>query len=109
MTRAVCSRTTFFIRSASSLFRSNSRFWNTRHLISDQLGWFKDSHEPKTVEEMVAAHGGRIRRGHKYIGGIAGQEQDQGETIEIESDSQPDVDVNADDQVGAAGKGGSKL
>ena len=57
-----------------------------RHLIADHLGWFKDSHEAKTVEEMVAAHGGRIRKGVKY----AADGSEQGETIEIEEDSHPD-------------------
>jgi mitochondrial protein import protein ZIM17 len=58
----------------------------TRHLIADHLGWFKDSHEPRTVEEMVKAHGGRIRKGSKY----AASGEDQGETIEIEEDSHPE-------------------
>ncbi|PWN38301.1 zf-DNL-domain-containing protein, partial [Meira miltonrushii] len=33
-----------------------------RHLIADHLGWFTDTKdEPKTVEQIVAAHGGRVR------------------------------------------------
>ncbi|PWN99917.1 zf-DNL-domain-containing protein, partial [Tilletiopsis washingtonensis] len=35
----------------------------SRHLIADHLGWFKDSDEARTVEGIVAAHGGRVRRG----------------------------------------------
>lgn len=48
-----------------------------RHLIADHLGWFKDSHEARTVEGIVAAHGGRVRRGSL---------RDNGETLEIDSD-----------------------
>ncbi|KDN53070.1 zf-DNL-domain-containing protein [Tilletiaria anomala UBC 951] len=64
-----------------------------RHLIADHLGWFKDSHEAKTVEEMVKQHGGRIRKGSKY----ASDGSDQGETIEIEEDSHEDAQPNASD------------
>lgn len=53
-----------------------------RHLIADHLGWFTDSKDqPKTVEEIVAAHGGRIRTGIQYEG------QNGYETMEILSDS----------------------
>ena len=48
-----------------------------RHLIADHLGWFKDSDEARTVEGIVAAHGGRVRRGSL---------RDNGETLEIDSD-----------------------
>ncbi|PWN43701.1 zf-DNL-domain-containing protein, partial [Ceraceosorus guamensis] len=40
-----------------------------RHLIADHLGWFKDSNEARTVEEMVRAHGGRVRTGTKASDG----------------------------------------
>lgn len=49
-----------------------------RHLIADNLGWFTESKEPKTVEEIVAAKGGRVQRGTKYDDGKGG------ETIEID-------------------------
>ena len=51
-----------------------------RHLIADNLGWFAQGRgEPKTIEEIVAARGGRVQRGTKYADG------EGGETIEIES------------------------
>lgn len=36
------------------------------HLIADHLGWFKESTEDgklKTVEDLVKAKGGKVRRG----------------------------------------------
>ncbi|PWN31030.1 zf-DNL-domain-containing protein [Jaminaea rosea] len=54
-----------------------------RHLIADHLSWFKDAGEAKTVEEMVREKGGRVRVGRKALeDGV-----DQGETVEILSDS----------------------
>jgi len=51
-----------------------------RHLIADNLGWFTDSKdEPRTVEEIVRAKGGRVQVGTLYADGSGG------ETIEIES------------------------
>lgn len=51
-----------------------------RHLIADNLGWFAQGRgEPKTIEEIVAARGGKVQRGTKYADG------EGGETIEIES------------------------
>lgn len=51
-----------------------------RHLIADNLGWFAQGHgEPKTIEEIVAARGGKVQRGTKYADG------EGGETIEIEN------------------------
>lgn len=56
------------------------------HLIADHLSWFtQSSDEPKTVEEIVAAHGGRIRRGVQYTGQEDGGKQY--ETMEILSDT----------------------
>lgn len=53
-----------------------------RHLIADHLGWFTDTKDqPKTVEQIVAAHGGRVRRGVQYEG------ENGYETMEILSDS----------------------
>lgn len=58
-----------------------------RHLIADNLGWFTESSdEPRTVEEIVRANGGRVRTGRVY------GDKDNGETVEIESDSD---DINA--------------
>lgn len=52
---------------------------NHRHLIADNLGWFTETKdEPRTVEEIVRAKGGRVRIGTLH---------NDGETIEIESDS----------------------
>jgi protein import protein ZIM17 len=52
-----------------------------RHLIADNLSWFTETDdEPKNVEQMVAAKGGRIRKGVQYLDG-----KDH-ETIEIFSD-----------------------
>ncbi|KAK0534478.1 hypothetical protein OC834_001868 [Tilletia horrida] len=52
-----------------------------RHLIADHLGWFTETaDEPKTVEEMVAAKGGQVKRGFKYSDGRGGH------AIEIEPD-----------------------
>lgn len=74
-----------------SLFRSFHRpllFPFPRHLIADHLGWFKDSNEPRTVEEIVKAHGGRVRRGVALSDGLGGEtleiEDGQGEEIEID-------------------------
>ncbi|WFD23594.1 hypothetical protein MEQU1_002288 [Malassezia equina] len=51
-----------------------------RHLIADNLGWFTDSKdEPRTIEEIVRAKGGRVQVGTLYADGAGG------ETIEIES------------------------
>lgn len=57
------------------------------HLIADHLSWFKDSHEAKTVEEMVKEKGGRVRTGRKVLD----SGEDQGETVEILSDSDADI------------------
>lgn len=52
------------------------------HLIADHLQWFTQTDgEPRTIEEIVAAKGGRVRRGSTYSDGQGG------ETIEIEADS----------------------
>ncbi|WFD19958.1 hypothetical protein MCAP1_002201 [Malassezia caprae] len=52
----------------------------SRHLIADNLGWFTSSKdEPRTVEEIVRAKGGRVQVGTLYADGSGG------ETIEIES------------------------
>ncbi|PKI84674.1 hypothetical protein MVES1_001394 [Malassezia vespertilionis] len=52
----------------------------SRHLIADNLGWFtENADEPRTVEEIVRAHGGRVRTGKVYANG-----QD-GETVEIDA------------------------
>lgn len=57
-----------------------------RHLIADHLGWFTDTKDqPKTIEQIVTAHGGRVRRGVQYEG------ENGYETMEILSDSD---DVN---------------
>ncbi|KAN0066505.1 hypothetical protein ACQY0O_000599 [Thecaphora frezii] len=50
-----------------------------RHLIADNLSWFTETaDEPKTIEEMIAAKGGKVRRGTVFSDGK------DGETIEIE-------------------------
>ena len=50
-----------------------------RHLIADNLSWFTETaDEPKTIEQMVEAKGGTVRRGTVYSDGA------EGETIEIE-------------------------
>ncbi|PWZ03021.1 zf-DNL-domain-containing protein [Testicularia cyperi] len=50
-----------------------------RHLIADNLSWFTETKdEPKTIEEIIAAKGGTVRRGTVYSDGL------DGETIEIE-------------------------
>jgi len=55
-------------------------YGSLRHLIADNLGWFTDSKdEPRTVEEIVRAKGGRVQVGTLYADGSGG------ETIEIES------------------------
>ncbi|KAK0543072.1 hypothetical protein OC845_006305 [Tilletia horrida] len=52
---------------------------HNRHLIADHLGWFTESsNEPRTVEEMVAAKGGSVKRGFKFSDGEGGH------AIEIE-------------------------
>jgi len=53
--------------------------FSSRHLIADHLGWFTDSaDEPRNIEQIVAAHGGRVRRG------VALSDGEGGETLEIE-------------------------
>ena len=50
-----------------------------RHLIADHLGWFTQSKdEPRTIEEIVKAKGGKIQRGTALADGQGG------DTIEIE-------------------------
>ncbi|KAE8215038.1 hypothetical protein CF327_g1663 [Tilletia walkeri] len=58
---------------------------NNRHLIADHLGWFTETAgEPRTVEEMVRAKGGEVKRGFKYSDGQGGH------AIEIEPDEGSD-------------------
>lgn len=77
-----------FLRpSLLSLF-SDFSFHFLRHLIADHLGWFKDSNEPRTVEEIVKAHGGRVRRGVALSDGIGG------ETLEIEDGQVEEIGVD---------------
>lgn len=52
------------------------------HLIADHLSWFHD--QSKTVEQLVKEKGGRVRRGNM----LAADGQDQGETMEILSDTE---------------------
>lgn len=74
-----------------------------RHLIADHLSWFTESpSEPKTVEEMVREKGGRIRTGRKIVEG--GEGEDQGETIEILSDSDAEEFEVKDPEGTGAGK-----
>lgn len=57
----------------------------TSHLVADNLGWFTENKDkPRTVEEIVRAHGGRVRVGTVY------GDKENGETVEIESDTHPD-------------------
>lgn len=57
-----------------------------RHLIADHLSWFTQTpDEPKTVEQMVKEKGGRVRTGRKVLEETG---EDQGETIEILSDTE---------------------
>lgn len=45
-----------------------------RHLIADNLGWFTESSdEPRTIEEIVRAKGGRIQTGTVYADGKGGE------------------------------------
>ncbi|CAO1626551.1 unnamed protein product [Jaminaea pallidilutea] len=53
-----------------------------RHLIADHFSWFHD--QSKTVEQLVKEKGGRVRRGNM----LAADGQDQGETMEILSDTE---------------------
>lgn len=47
-----------------------------RHLIADNLSWFTETeHEPRTIEQMIEAKGGKVRRGT--------MDGETGETIEI--------------------------
>ncbi|CAO1621487.1 unnamed protein product [Parajaminaea phylloscopi] len=63
-----------------------------RHLIADHLSWFTEHpDEPKTVEQIVKEKGGRVRTGRKISDGTG---EDQGETIEILSDT--DAEESAD-------------
>lgn len=49
-----------------------------RHLIADNLSWFTETEdEPRTIEQMIKAKGGKVRRG------IVGVDGETGETIEI--------------------------
>jgi protein import protein ZIM17 len=46
-------------------------FCTCRHLIADHLSWFKDSTDGgrlRTVEDIVKAHGEKVRRGELKIG-----------------------------------------
>lgn len=46
-----------------------------RHLIADNLSWFTETEqEPRTIEQMIEAKGGKVRRGSVGV---------DGETIEI--------------------------
>ncbi|PWN52063.1 hypothetical protein IE53DRAFT_385536 [Violaceomyces palustris] len=45
----------------------------SRHLIADNLSWFTDSkNDPRTIEEIVKAKGGKVTRGVKYDDGEGG-------------------------------------
>ena len=49
-----------------------------RHLIADNLSWFTETEdEPRTIEQMIEAKGGKVRRGTVGVDGVTG------ETIEI--------------------------
>ncbi|SPO19624.1 related to ZIM17 - Zinc finger Motif protein, mitochondrial [Ustilago trichophora] len=49
-----------------------------RHLIADNLSWFTETEdEPRTIEQMIEARGGKVRRG------TVGVDGETGETIEI--------------------------
>lgn len=49
-----------------------------RHLIADNLSWFTQTeHEPRTIEQMIEAKGGKVTRGTLGVDGHSG------ETIEI--------------------------
>ncbi|GAK62655.1 zf-DNL-domain-containing protein [Moesziomyces antarcticus] len=49
-----------------------------RHLIADNLSWFTETEdEPRTIEQMIEAKGGKVRRG------TVGVDGETGETIEI--------------------------
>ncbi|CAO1635767.1 unnamed protein product [Sympodiomycopsis kandeliae] len=80
-----------------------------RHLIADHLQWFTEHpDEPKTVEQMVAEKGGRVRTGRR-MADVEGEEGDQGETIEILSDSEADLlEQNVADQQQAESNGSPK-
>lgn len=41
-----------------------------RHLIADHLSWFTESaSDPKTIEQMIEAKGGKVKRGTNYVDG----------------------------------------
>jgi protein import protein ZIM17 len=41
-----------------------------RHLIADHLSWFtENASDPKTIEEIIEAKGGKVRRGVNYVDG----------------------------------------
>lgn len=41
-----------------------------RHLIADHLSWFTETpSDPKTIEEIIEAKGGKVRRGVNYVDG----------------------------------------
>jgi hypothetical protein len=41
-----------------------------RHLIADHLSWFtENASEPKTIEQMIEAKGGKVQRGMQYVDG----------------------------------------
>jgi protein import protein ZIM17 len=41
-----------------------------RHLIADHLSWFTEStSDPKTIEQMIEAKGGKVKRGVSYVDG----------------------------------------
>lgn len=76
---------------ADATFACLSFHCDNSHLIADHLSWFTETpDEPKTVEQMVAEKGGRVRTGRK-TSGLGGVDGDQGETIEILSDSEADA------------------
>lgn len=59
-----------------------------RHLIADNLSWFTETaDEPHNIEQIIAAKGGRVKRGTVFSDGL------DGETLEIE-----DVNESKDDK-----------
>lgn len=55
-----------------------------RHLIADHLSWFtEDASDPKTIEQMIAAKGGKVKRGVSYVDG-----EGSTETVEMVEDEE---------------------